>query len=69
MTILGKLAPFGKAAFAGVLAFGGSLAAVMVGDVGFGDVTDGQWVTAILFGLVAAGGVFGIPYRPTGGGT
>jgi hypothetical protein len=58
-----NFAQFGKAGFSGVLAFLGALTTVMVGDVGFGDLTDGQWVSAVLFGLVAAGGVWGIPYR------
>jgi hypothetical protein len=57
-----NLAQFGKAAFGGLVAFLGALTTVMVGDVGFGDVTDGQWVSAILTALIAAGGVWGIPY-------
>ena len=61
-----NLGQFGKAAFSGVLAFLGSLAVVMVGDVGFGDVTDGQWVAAAVLGLGSAGGVFGIKYVPRG---
>jgi hypothetical protein len=31
-----------------------------VGDTGFGDLTDGQWVSVILVGLVAGGGVYGL---------
>lgn len=58
------LPQFGKAAYAGVVSFLASLATVLVGDIGFGDVTAGQWVTAALAGLVVAGGVYGIPYRP-----
>jgi hypothetical protein len=54
---VGKIA---KALYAGAVAGLGSLAAVLVGDVGFGDVSAGQWVTVILAGLVAGGGVFGI---------
>lgn len=61
-----NLGQFGKAAFSGALAFLGALAVVMVGDVGFGDVTDGQWVSAVLLGLASAGGVYGIPYKPAG---
>ncbi len=61
-----NLGQFGKAAFAGVLAFLGSLAVVLVGDVGFGDVTDGQWVSAVALALASAGGVYGIPYKPAG---
>jgi hypothetical protein len=56
---------FGKAAFGGLVTFGGALTTVMVGTVGFGDITDGQWVSSILAGLVAAGGVYGIPYVPS----
>jgi hypothetical protein len=62
-----KLAQFGKAAFAGATAVIGSLVAIMVGDVGFGDVTDGQWLAAVLTGLIAAGGVYGIKYVPASG--
>lgn len=54
---------FAKAAYSGGLAFLGSLAVVLVGSVGFGDVTDGQWVTAAVVGLASAGGVYGIPYK------
>lgn len=59
-----NLAQFGKAAFGGVVAFGGALTTVMVGSVGFGDVTDGQWVASVLAGLIAAGGVWAVPYVP-----
>lgn len=51
---------YAKAIYATVVAALGSLATVLVGDSGFGDVTDGQWVTVVLVGLVAGGGVFGI---------
>ena len=57
-----NLGQFGKAAFAFLVAFLGALAVVMVGDVGFSDISDGQWVGAALAGLIAAGGVYGIPY-------
>lgn len=60
-----NLAQFGKAAFGGVVAFGGALVAVMVNDIGFGDVSDGQWLSAALAGVIAAGGVWGIPYVPS----
>jgi hypothetical protein len=56
---------FGKAAFAFAVAFLGALAAIMVGSVGFEDISDGQWVAAVLAGLVAGGGVYGIPYVPS----
>ena len=38
----------------------GALVAVLVGDVGFTDVTAGQWVAAVLAALTAFGGVYGI---------
>lgn len=49
-----------KAAYATVVAALGALAAVLVGDVGLGDLSAGQWVTVVLAGLVAGGGVYGI---------
>jgi hypothetical protein len=57
-----NFAQFGKAAYAFLVAGLGSLATVMVGDVGFTDIQDGQWLTAVLVALVAAGGVYQIPY-------
>lgn len=49
-----------KAIYAAAVAGLGSLAAVLVGDTGLGAVTAGQWVTIVLAGLVAGGGVYGI---------
>ena len=63
-----NLAQFGKAAWAFLVAGLGSLVTVMVGDVGFGDVKDGQWLAALLVGLIAAGGVYGIKYVPASNG-
>ena len=60
-----NLGQFGKVAFAAATAFIGSLVVVMVGDVGFSDVTSGQWLASILAGLVVAGGTYGIPYKPS----
>jgi hypothetical protein len=57
------LPQFGKALYGGVVSFLGALSTVLVGDVGFGDVSDGQWLAAILSGLIVAGGVYGLPYR------
>ena len=62
-----SLAQFGKAAFAFALAFGGSIATVLVGNASFGDLTAGQWVAAVLVGLIAGGGVYHIPYVPAKG--
>ena len=53
-----------KAIYAGLSAFVGALAVVMVGDVGFAEVTDGQWVAALGVALGVAGGVWGIPNKP-----
>lgn len=49
-----------KAVFAFLVAGLGALASIMVGDVGFGDVTEGQWVAVVVTALVAGGGVYGI---------
>lgn len=58
------MAKYAKAIYAAVVASLGALAAVLVGDVGLGDLSDGQWVTVVLAGLVAGGGVFGIRNAP-----
>lgn len=55
---------FAKAVYAFVVAGLGALAAILVGDVGFADVTAGQWVTVALAALVAGGGVYGIRNTP-----
>lgn len=54
-----------KAIYAGLVGFLTSLATVLVGNVGFGDVTAGQWVAAVLAGMALAGGVWRIPNRKT----
>lgn len=59
-----KLSQFAKAIYAAVIAGLGSLAAVLVGDVGIGDLTAGQWVTVVLAALVAGGGVYGLRNAP-----
>jgi len=53
-----------KAILAAVIAALGSLATVMVGDTGFGDLTAGQWVTITLAVTVAFGGVYGVRNNP-----
>lgn len=53
-----------KAVVAALIAGLGSLVTVMVGDVGFGDVTDGQWVSTVLTGLIAGAAVFGVTNGP-----
>jgi len=57
---LKKAAAAAKAIYATAVAALGSLVTVLVGDTGFGDLTDGQWVSVILVGLVAGGGVYGL---------
>lgn len=52
---------YAKAIFAGVYAFLAALVVVLVGDTTFADITDGQWVAAVLAGLGAAGGVARVP--------
>ena len=54
-----------KAIFATVISALGSLAVVLVGDAGLGDLTSGQWVTVVLAALVAGGGVYGIRNAPS----
>ena len=58
--IIASLGKVGKALYVFIIAFLGALTTVMVGDVGFGDITDGQWVSAVLTGLIAASGMLGI---------
>jgi len=53
-----------KAIYAGAVVFLGAVGAILVGDVGFGDITSGQWVTIGLATLVAVGGVFGLQAAP-----
>ena len=53
-----------KALYAGAVAFLGAVAAILVGDVGFADITAGQWVTIALATVLAVGGVFGLKNGP-----
>jgi hypothetical protein len=47
-----------KALYAGAVAFLTAVGAILVGDVGFGDITAGQWVAIALGVVIALGGVF-----------
>ncbi len=58
------MAKAAKAIYAFFIAGLGALAAVLVGDVGFTDVTSGQWVTVALSALIAGGGVYGLRNAP-----
>ena len=54
-----------KAFVAALIAFLSALGVVLVGDVGFSDITDGQWIASVLAGLVAFAGVWGVPNKPS----
>lgn len=60
---------FAKAIFAGVVAALTALSTVLVDDASLGDLTDGQWVVVVLGALVAAGGVYALPYKGEAGET
>lgn len=53
-----------KAIFAGLVAFLGGLAAILVGDASLADVTVAQWITVALSTVLAIGGVFGLTNGP-----
>ena len=52
-----------KAIYAALVAALSGLVTVLVGDIGFSDLTNGQWVTIVLAALVAFGGTYGIPNK------
>jgi len=51
---------FAKAIYATIISVLGSLAVVLTGDAGLGDLTTAQWVTVALAACIAGGGVYGI---------
>jgi hypothetical protein len=52
-------------AFVGAIIAGlGSLATALVDDKGFGDLTDGQWVVAVIAFLTAFAAVWAVPNTP-----
>ncbi len=55
-----------KPVWAGVIAFLGPIAGALlsVTDAELGDISDGVWVSALIFGLVAGGGVAGWQAAP-----
>lgn len=54
-----------KAIFATITTFLTGLITVVVDDANIGDVTQGQWLAIILATLVAGGGVYGLPNKPS----
>lgn len=54
--------PYLKAGFAAVVAFLGALIAALSGEET--TVSPLEWVTAVLAAVVAAGGVWQLPYAP-----
>ena len=55
-----------KAIYGGLVAALSGLSAVLVGGASFGQVTAGQWVSIVLAGLIAGGGVYGLTNAPKG---
>ena len=55
-----------KAIWAGVLAFLGPIAGALVAveDAGFGDLSTGVYVSAVVLGLLAFGGILGWQRAP-----
>lgn len=55
-----------KAIYAGVVAFLGPIAGALLADesIGFGDLSAGVWLSAVILGLVALGGVLGWQAAP-----
>lgn len=58
-----RLAGMAKAFLAAAIAFLGAISTALIDDKSLGQLTDGQWVTAALAGLVALGAVYGVPNR------
>ena len=56
---------FAKAIYATFVSALGSLAVVLVGDAGLGDLSSGQWITVALAAAIAGGGVYGISNAPS----
>lgn len=53
------------AVFAGLVAFGGALGAALTGSESIGNLAAGQWLSAALAAVVAAGGVLGFTQTST----
>lgn len=61
--MLDHLAGMAKALLAAAISFLGAVSTALIDDKSLGQLTDGQWVTAVLAGLVALGAVYGVPNR------
>ena len=54
-----------KAIYSFLVAGLGSLSVVLAGaDMTFGKISDGQWLAALIVGLIAGGGILGWQGRP-----
>lgn len=51
---------FAKAVVGALMSALSSLSVVLVGDAGFGDLSDGQWVAVALAALVSGAAVYGV---------
>lgn len=54
------VAKYAKAFYGAAVASLSAIAAVLVDNASISDLTDGQWVTVVLAGLIAFGGIAGI---------
>jgi hypothetical protein len=54
-----------KAIVAAAIAFLTSLSTALVDDKSFGDITDGQWVVAVIAFLTALAAVWAVPNTPS----
>jgi hypothetical protein len=54
-----------KATYAAVVSALSGLVTVLVGDTTFTNLSAGQWVTIALAALVAFGGTYRLPYKPS----
>ena len=58
------MSKYAKAFVGAVVAFLGALSTALVDDKGFGDLTDGQWVVAVIAFLTAFAAVWSVPNQP-----
>jgi hypothetical protein len=58
------MSAYAKAIVGAIVAALSSLSVVLVGDMGFGDLTDGQWVGIVIAFLAGLGIVYAVPNKP-----